>query len=155
EVRMYLQGSLNGIPLSLMSNAEIALRVEAHFNFGKIGCITYEPVHTAGILRTLSFLSGPSSTDICNQVIHKMRAEFRKFYKSCVQMRGDLVQPKNNRLSYYRLEAHEPFYELDELLYLEKHAQLVYELNKPYMSCEYNGYIQLEQLPDRQSDGRN
>ncbi|CAI2737028.1 unnamed protein product, partial [Dicrocoelium dendriticum] len=105
-----------------------------------------------GIRRSwqMSFISGPGSTNICNQVIQLMGANFHTFYKSCVKEMRDL-----NRLSSYRLEANEPFYEVDELLYLERHAQLVYDLKEPYLSCEYNGFIQMEQLPDQQPDGRN
>ncbi|CAI2737031.1 unnamed protein product, partial [Dicrocoelium dendriticum] len=55
-----------------------------------------------------------NANDSCALVIQLMGANFHTFYKSCVKEMRDL-----NRLSSYRLEANEPFYEVDELLYLE------------------------------------
>ncbi|CAI2737037.1 unnamed protein product, partial [Dicrocoelium dendriticum] len=51
-VRLRVHERLNGIPLYLLSNAEIALQVEALFNFEIVGCITFEPGPTGNLLKT-------------------------------------------------------------------------------------------------------
>ncbi|CAI2737299.1 unnamed protein product [Dicrocoelium dendriticum] len=98
------------------------------------------PLYTAKE-RLSAFISGPTSMELCEELLKRMGDKFFAIYKSCLlEQRGISKAPEQN-IVLYGLAAREPFHAVDEPFYNNFHSLLVNNLNEAHSTCLYNGYI--------------